>query len=72
MLSIHIHAQDHLLWFTGKKIKENVLVTAAGDTLIYSPSKGVLKLSSSKTKKSSSLDRMRIEMKDDNPFAKQT
>jgi hypothetical protein len=30
---------DHLLWFKGKLIKPNVLLTPAGDTVTYDPKK---------------------------------
>lgn len=35
----------HLLWYRGKLIKPNVLITAKGDTLRYNPQKGEVKLS---------------------------
>lgn len=34
---------DHLLWFTGKLIKPNVLLTPAGDTIFYNPKKREIK-----------------------------
>lgn len=34
-----------LLWYKGKKIKPNVLLTSAGDTIRYNPQKGEIKLS---------------------------
>jgi hypothetical protein len=34
----------HLLWYKGKKIKANVLLTASYDTVNYNPDKGVIKV----------------------------
>ncbi|MBL7742197.1 MAG: hypothetical protein JNN00_01875 [Chitinophagaceae bacterium] len=34
----------HLLWYQGKKIKPNVLLTPGGDTISFNPSKGELKV----------------------------
>lgn len=34
----------HLLWFKGKKIRENVLLTPQGDTVLFTPSKNTLKV----------------------------
>jgi hypothetical protein len=36
----------HLLWFKGKKIRENVLLTPYGDTITYSPSRSNIKITS--------------------------
>ncbi|MEI9810883.1 MAG: hypothetical protein WDO16_25075 [Bacteroidota bacterium] len=33
-----------LLWYAGKKIKPNVLLTPKGDTVIYNPAKGEIKV----------------------------
>jgi hypothetical protein len=34
---------DHLLWFSGKLIKPNVLLTSIGDTIYYNPKKSEIK-----------------------------
>lgn len=34
---------DHLLWYTGKLIKPNVLLTTTGDTIFYNPQKREVK-----------------------------
>ena len=34
---------DHLLWYTGKLIKPNVLLTTTGDTIFYNPQKRQVK-----------------------------
>jgi hypothetical protein len=34
---------DHLLWFSGKLIKPNVLLTSTGDTIFYNPQKQQIK-----------------------------
>ncbi len=36
----------HLLWYKGKKLKENVLLTTKADTVNYNPAKGVIKVTS--------------------------
>ena len=36
---------DYLLWYKGKKIRNNVLLTTKGDTVFYQPSKGTLRVS---------------------------
>src|SRR5688572_6221572 len=38
-------AEDFLLWYKGKKIRNNVLLTSNGDTVFYQPSKGTLRVS---------------------------
>jgi hypothetical protein len=35
-----------LLWYKGKKIKENVLLTTKADTVSYNPSNGIIKVTS--------------------------
>jgi hypothetical protein len=37
---------DYLLWFKGKLIKPNLLLTPAGDTVFYNPKKGEIKRAS--------------------------
>ncbi len=34
---------EHLLWYKGKLIKPNVLLTTSGDTIFYNPKKGEIK-----------------------------
>lgn len=50
-----------LLWYAGKKIKPNVLLTPNGDTIIYNPSKGTIKVVS-KTGSGKRLDNMLKEL----------
>ncbi len=51
----------HLLWFKGKMIKQNVLLTPNGDTVTYSPSKGTIKFIS-KNGSGKKMDGMLSEM----------
>jgi hypothetical protein len=51
----------HLLWYSGKKLKPNVLLTASKDTVTYTPATGTLKVKS-KTGKGQEFDRMMIEL----------
>jgi hypothetical protein len=51
LCAINISAQItdtsyHLLWYKGKKLKENVLLTTKADTVSYNPAKGIIKVTS--------------------------
>jgi hypothetical protein len=51
----------HLLWYKGKKITANSLKMPSGDTIVYNPSKGTIKVSAARGSKSSVLDEMNAE-----------
>ena len=50
-----------LLWYTGKKIKANVLLTPQGDTVIYNGEKGIVRVSA-KSGKGKIFDKMLAEL----------
>jgi hypothetical protein len=52
---------DHLLWYKGKLIKPNVLLTETGDTVFYTPQKRQVKVVS-KSGTGKQLDRMFAEL----------
>ena len=68
LFSFFLSAQERLpdtsytlLWYKGKKIKTNVLLTPKKDTVRYDPSKSIVKVSS-KTGKGKELDKMLAEL----------
>ena len=52
---------DHLLWYKGKKIKNNVLLTERGDTVFYQPSKGTIRVATKRGSKNA-FDEMQAEL----------
>lgn len=64
MLSM-AHAQTdtsyHLLWYAGKKIRTNVLLTSQKDTVTYNPSRGTIKVTS-KSANGQRMDNMLLEL----------
>lgn len=57
-----IDTSYHLLWYKGKKIKPNVLLTPTQDTVFYAPAKRTVKVAS-KTGQGRRLDKMQAELK---------
>lgn len=55
----------HLLWYKGKKVKPNVLLTPKGDSVFFNKEKGTVKLTS-KAGQSTQLDKMLTELNRNN------
>lgn len=56
-----IDTSYHLLWYSGKKLQPNVLLTPGKDTVTYTPSRGTVKMAS-KAGKGKQLDNMLVEL----------
>jgi hypothetical protein len=56
-----IDTSYHLLWYSGKKLRPNVLLTPGKDTVTYTPSRGTVKMAS-KAGKGKQLDNMLTEL----------
>lgn len=61
----------HLLWYKGKKIKPNVLLTPGGDSVTYSPQKASIKVVS-KSSNGNKLDKMLAELNRNNKRLSET